>query len=147
MARFSAGAVSTGAGSTTLPLMALTSAAATGFHLREVGIFNTTSTAAAMALARITTAGTPGASVGTPGQMDDRSAAAACVVKQTYSSTAPTTSYLGYNAQLGAAVGSGIVWVFGDIGISAAVATANGVGVLVANGTGQICNIYFVWDE
>ena len=146
MARFSAGAASTGAGSATLPLMALTSAASTGFHLREVGIFNTTTTNTAMQMARITTAGTPGSSVGTPGQMDDRSAAAACVVKQTYSSTAPTTSSLGYNAALGAAIGSGVVWVFGDIGISAAVGTAQGVGVL-SIGTGQICNIYFVWDE
>jgi len=50
-------------------------------------------------------------------------------------------------ATLGAAKGSGVIWTFGDKGIVINQATADGVGVYTPNGTGQICDIYIVWDE
>jgi hypothetical protein len=48
---------------------------------------------------------------------------------------------------LGAAIGAGVIWTFGDQGIRIPTGTANGVGVVVENGTGQACQVYMVWDE
>lgn len=146
MARYSGGAKTTNAGSTTLPLIALHASASVGGVLREVGIFNTTSTACDMKLARLTTAGTPGSTI-TVDKQDANSAGASCVLCQSYSSTGPTLADLGYRASLGAAVGSGVIWTFGSQGLVIASGTANGVGVVVENGTGQILQAYFVWDE
>jgi hypothetical protein len=56
MARHSAGARAAGAGSATLPIGSLYSVAGTAPSLREVGIFNTTSTAVAIKLVRLDTA-------------------------------------------------------------------------------------------
>ena len=145
MARYSAG-VKTSAGSTTLPLAALASAAGVGFKLREVGVFNTTNTAVDIKLVRLTTAGTPGTSQ-TETKHDPDSAAASCSFNTTYTSTGPTLEDLGYRASLGAAIGAGVIWTFGDSGVRATVGTANGVGIVVENGTGQACQIYMVWDE
>jgi len=54
---------------------------------------------------------------------------------------------MGYRASLGAAVGAGVIWTFGDQGIRIEPGTANGFGIVVENGSGQACQIYFVWDE
>ena len=59
---------------------------------------------------------------------------------------------LGYRAVLGAAVGSGVIWTFGDDGIligepDAVEAVTNGIGVILETGTGQICQVYMSWDE
>jgi hypothetical protein len=145
MARYSAG-VKTSAGSTTLPLAALAAAAGVGAKLREVGVFNTTNTACDVKLVRLTTAGTPGASQ-TETKHDPDSATASCSFNTTYTSTGPTLEDLGYRASLGAAIGAGVIWTFGDQGIRIPVGTANGVGVVVENGTGQACQIYASWDE
>jgi hypothetical protein len=149
MARFSAGGVATIAGTSLRFAMSVYAVAAWNFRLRECGIFNTTSTAAAFALGRATTAGTQGSAM-TEATLDTSSGGTAVSQAQAFNGhTADLGSitHLGYNAQLGAAVGSGIVWVFGDTGISVPAGTANGVGVYVPTGTGQVCNIYFVWDE
>jgi hypothetical protein len=146
MARYSAGKVSTGAGSTTLPVMGLTAVASVGAHLREVGAFNTTSTALNAGLFRMTAAGTPGATVASI-QHDPNSVASSCLVKDTWTVTGTFSATAAYNAQLGAAVGSGIVWVFGDSGLVVPTGTANGIVLMPLSGTGQILNVYFVWDE
>jgi hypothetical protein len=44
------------------------------------------------------------------------------------------------------------IWTFGDDGLAVTAADAveavtNGIGVLVENGTGQVCQAYIVWDE
>jgi len=146
MARFSGGAKTTNAGSTTLPLIALHAAAGSGGTLREIGIFNTTAVAADYKLVRLTTAGTPGSTI-TVDKQNPNLQAAACVLAQSYSSTAPTTADLGYRGSLGAAIGAGIIWTFGADGLVIPAAVANGVGIVVENGTGQIVQAYFVWDE
>lgn len=145
MARYSGGATSAGAGSTTLPLMALHGAAGVGGRVREIGVFNTTNTAALVKLVRLTTAGTPGTAI-TVDKQDPNSNSAQCVLAQTYT-VAPTVADLGYRVPLAAAEGAGIAWTFGDSGLIIPAGTANGIGVIVESGTGQICDIYFVWDE
>lgn len=145
MARYVAGVLS-GAGSTTLPLAALIGNGSVAATVREVGIFNTTATAVNVKLGRISTAGTPGSNA-TTGQYAVVSGAATAILKGTYTSTAPTTTDLGYRATLGAAAGSGTIWTFGDIGLRIDNTASAGVCVLIESGTGQACEIYFVWDE
>lgn len=148
MARFSVGAKTTGAGSATLPSSALAAPAGSGGVLREVGITNTTATACDVRLVRLTTAGTPGASFGTPGKHDPNSAAAALDAKQAYSSSAPTIGDLGYRASLGAAIGSGFIWTFPGNGLLIPAGTANAIGIIAADGsTLQLLQVYYVWDE
>lgn len=146
MARYSAGTRSAGAGSTTLPIGSLYAAAGSGARLREVGIFNTTNTAVAVRLVRLTTQGTPGAGL-TEAKHDPNSAAAAATAFDTHTAAPTLGDDLGYRAALGASIGSGIVWVFGDAGLVIPAGTANGVGIIVATGTGQVLDWYMVWDE
>jgi len=145
MARYSAGA-KTSAGSTTLPLISLYSAAAVGAKIREIGVTNTTSTAVDIKLVRLTTAGTQGTGL-TEAKYDADAAAASCTAFNTHSVGPTVGDDLGYRASLGAAIGSGVIWTFGDQGIRVPVGTGNGVGVIVENGTGQACQAYIIWDE
>lgn len=146
MARFSTGALAAGAGSTALPSGSLYAAAAASGALREVGITNTTATAVAYALKRLTTAGTQGSGL-TETQHDPDRPAAQVTGFNTHTAGPTLGGDLGYRAQLGAAVGSGIIWTFGDTGIRWTVGTGNGIGIITENGTGQVCQFYFTWDE
>ena len=145
MARYIAGA-KTSAGSTTLPLISLYASASVGAKVREVGVTNTTSTALDVKLIRLTTAGTQGAGL-TEGKYDPDSAAASCTAFTTHSANPALGDDLGYRASLGSAIGAGAIWTFGDQGIRIAVGTANGIGVIIENGTGQPLEAYIVWDE
>lgn len=146
MARYTAGALTT-AGSTVLPLISLYSAASVGAKIREIGVTNTTSTAVALKLVRLTTAGTQGAGL-TEGKHDPDSAAASCTAFNTHSANPTLGDDLGYRTHLGAAVGAAMVWTFwSDSGLRVPTGTANGIGVIVENGTGQPIQAYVVWDE
>lgn len=144
MGRYSAG-ILTSAGSTTLPIISLYAVAANGGKLIEVGVFNTTATAVALNLQRVTTAGTQGAAI-TEAAHDP--AVPPLMTAFTTHSVAPTLGDdLGYRGVLGAAVGSGIIWTMGGSGIIIPVGTGNGIALIVENGTGQICQAYLVWEE
>lgn len=145
MARYNAGAKTT-AGSTTLPVISLYSAASVGAKIREIGAFNTTSTSVDIKLVRLTSAGTQGTGL-TEAKHDPDSATASCTAFTTHSVAPTLGDDLGYRASLGAAIGSGVIWTFGDSGIRIPVGTANGVGIIVENGTGQALQAYIVWDE
>lgn len=145
MARFSAG-TKTSAGSTTLPLISIYSSASVGGWLREVGLFNTTTTNADYKLVRLTSQGAPGTAL-TAAHHDDISAAGSLTPFSTHSVSCTLGNDLGYRCSLGAAVGSAVVFTFGDKGIHIPAGTANGIGVIVENGTGQILQAYLVWDE
>lgn len=145
MARYSAGAKTT-AGSTLLPIISLYSAAAVGPKIREIGVFNTTSTPVDLKLVRLTSQGTPGAGL-TEGKHDPDSAAASCTAFTTHSAGPTLGDDLGYRGSLGAAIGAAVIFTFGDSGLRASVGTSNGIGVIVENGTGQACQAYIVWDE
>lgn len=145
MARYSTG-VKTSAGSTTLPLVSLYAAAAVTGRIREIGCFNTTATAVDIKLVRLTSAGTQGAGL-VEAKYENDSAAASCTGFTTHTLAPTLGDDLGYRASLGAAVGSGVIWTFGDTGLRIPVGTANGVGVIIENGTGQALQAYIVWDE
>ena len=143
MAKHSAG-VLTAAGSTTLPIISLYGVANNGGKLVEVGVFNTTATAVALNLQRLTTTGTQGAGLT---ESDHDPAVPALMTAFTTHTVAPTLGDdLGYRGVLGAAVGAGIIWTFVN-GIVIPVGTGSGIGLIVENGTGQICQAYMVWSE
>lgn len=136
---------STVAGTSARAIASLFATASVGFRLREVGIFNTTATAVAVALARFTNANNVGAGL----------------TEAEWDGTAPATTITGFaghtgdggvgdtlrQASLGAAIGAGVIWTFGDSGIIVPVGTANGIGIICPTGTGQILDYYYDWDE
>lgn len=142
MARYSAG-VLTGAGSTTLPVISLYSAAAVTGIITEIGLFNTTATAVAVKLVRLTTTGTQGTGL-TEAANRPNAPAASCAAFTTHTGAPTLGADLGYRASLGAAVGSGVVWT---PNLETLVGTANGIGVIVENGTGQALQAYIKWEE
>lgn len=146
MARYTAGTRSTGAGSTTLAVGSLFAVASRSAFLREVGIFNTTTTAVAVRLARLTAAGTPGAGL-TEEKYHGTDDTPDMTAFDTHT-VAPTIAAGNLRVgAIGAAIGAGIIWTFAEPGIYIPAGTANGVGILVATGTGQILDWYMEWDE
>lgn len=139
------GARATGAGSTTLPTQSLYGVAAVAPNLCEVAVFNTTTTACTYELVTLTTAGTQGAGL-TEGKWDPDSNTPQCTGFHAHSSTAPTIGErLGILFPLGAAIGSGVIRQFN--GLKIAKGTANGFGLIVHTGTGQLCDIDWTWVE
>lgn len=148
MARFSAAWRTTGAGSTTLPIAGLMSVTGVRPRLVEVGIFNTTATACAVALRRVTAAGTSGATQSVVYESDSSQAALA-TPKDTWTVAPTFTTGNVRVASLGAAIGSGIIWTFGGStgGLVIPNTAGDGVVISVLTGTGQICDVSFAWDE
>lgn len=128
-------------GSTTLPSGSLYAPANNGLMLVEVGLFNTTTTAAAFKLARLTTAGT--ASDLTTEVLEDGTGTPIGTAKDTHT-VGPTIGGTLRQATLGAAAGAGVIWT-GRWWIPNG--TANGIGIVCATGTSQIIDWYMVWEE
>jgi hypothetical protein len=135
---------STVAGTSARAIASVFAIAAVGLKLREVGVFNTTSTAVAVSLVRFTNATGVGAGL--------------TEVDYDPANPAQATGFAGHTADgavgsplrqasLGAAVGSGVIWTFGDSGILVPVGTANGIGIICPTGTGQLLDYYYDWDE
>lgn len=148
MPRYSAGGRTTNSGSTTLPAAGLVPAANNTVWVVEIGVFNTSTTACNVAIRRITAAGTAGSAFSTIPWDESDTTAATAALKDSYSSTGPTITAgsIGW-ASLGAAAGSGMVWTFGGRGIRVPKGTANGLVIIPGVGTGQILDVYMVWDE
>lgn len=144
--RYSAGLL-TAAGSTTLPLAALVGAATIRPRIWEIGMFNTTAVAVALKLVRLTTAGTPGAAASAIAIHVPEDTAPVAALRGTYTGAAPTITDAGYRCVLGAAVGAGCIWTFGDSGFVLPAVAAAGAGIVVENGTGQAIQCYWAWSE
>lgn len=146
MPRYSSGGRSTG-GSTTLPICALVGGTTTRPIVREIGLTNTTSLAVAVNLARLTSAGTPGTATTVAPYVTEGSAAVGAA-RNTYSSTAPTLGAdLGYRTVLPGSIGAGIIWTFSEPGLAIPMTAAAAVAVMLAAGTVQFLDWYFMWDE
>lgn len=145
MPRYSFGMRGTVAGTSARAMMSLFGIANIGCRLREVGVFNTTTTALAVALVRFTNATNVGAGQ-TEGEYDENAPAPSCTIFAGHTGDGGTGQVL-MQASLGAAIGAGVIWTFGDTGIIIQPGTANGIGVTVPTDTGQICDLYFIWDE
>lgn len=147
--RFSAAYRTTTAATSLLPMASIYATAAVTPKVIEIGVFNTTATACEVALARLSTAGTSSAVVGVC--EEDPVNTAVTTPRNSHSSTGPTIGTVSLRfAMLGAAIGSGVIWTFGTgkgTGLYLTAATTSGLGLYTPNGTGQICDVYFVWDE
>lgn len=135
----------TTAATATLPAGSLYAIASRPLWIYEVGVFNTTTTATTVGLARFNTAGTPGA--GYTEMSEDNEYTPVATLFDSHTSTAPTLVGTYVRGILGAAAGSAIIWTFGAKGLEVPAGTANGVGLLVPTGTGQIWDFYMVWEE
>lgn len=143
MSRYSAAHL-TSAGSTTLPISSLYGSTSARVKLRELQLFNTGAAALQLKLVRVTTLGTAGA-----GQsempFDTADVAATASVFTTHTVTPTVTS--GDLARWYLPAGGGLIPTFPDNGIVVP-ATANaGLALLVSTGTGQICEVTWIWDE
>ncbi len=146
MGEFAAAFRSAGAGSTTLPLGSLYAPAGNRLILREVHVTNTTTTATDMALRMFTATGTQGAGI-TEIEYDNAGPTPTGTVFTTHTVTPTITAGEFARASLAAAIGGGVVWTFAKRGIIVPAGTGNGIGVIVGTGTGQICDLTFVWEE
>ena len=146
MARYSVGGRSTGAGSSTLPLFSLYGGASGAGKIREIGVFNTTAVALAISLQRFTATGTQGAALTEIGYEPD-TPVSNCQGFNTHTVTPTITAGVIRQASIGAAIGAGVIWTFGDTGLIVKLGTGNGYGILIPAGTGQIVDFYIDWDE
>lgn len=147
MAQFSVSGRMTAAPTSTLPGISLYAPAGTRLIVREIGIFNTTTTACQVAVRMMTTAGTQGAALDEL-EWDSNGPSPTGTGVNSHTSTGPTITAGNYRlGTLGAAAGAGIIWTFGGGGLIVPIGTGNGVGILTPTGTGQICDVYFDWDE
>jgi hypothetical protein len=136
----------TGAGSTTLPIISLYGSASVRPRLRELHLFNTTSTAVQLKLVRVTTTGTQGAALTEmPEVFEDPASIAQGFNTHTVAPTVTTGDL--ERMVLGAAIGSGVVLTFPDAGIIIPMTANAGLAVLVSTGTGQVCEATLVWEE
>lgn len=122
----------------------LFASASVGAKVREVGVINTTSTALAVALARFTNATGVGASLTEADY--DAAQPAQCTGFAGHTADGATGQII-RQGSIGAAIGAGIVWTFGDSGLLIPVGTANGIGLIVPTGSGQVLDYWMDWDE
>lgn len=113
--------------------------------MKEIGVFNTTATACAVALCRATATGTQGAGL-TEVQVDDDSHTVIATGFNTHTADATVGSPM-RQASLGAAIGSGVIFTFGDAGLIIDNATTAGVVITCPTGTGQHLDFYIEWEE
>jgi hypothetical protein len=144
MARYSAGMTAAGAGTNVRPILGILSTATISPVLREVGVFNTTTTECIYELVNFT-AGTAG--TGQTERKHRRNAPPAlCLVSGLWTADATVGEHTGYRIMCGAAKGSGAILTFGAEGLEAELGATSGLG-LIPVGTGQVCEVYLTWDE
>ena len=112
-------------------------------HIKEVGVFYTTTTGCAVGVARATTTGTQGAALTRVCENDPLISPVATAFN-THTADATVGAAL-RQGNLGAAAGSGIIWTFEDVEITEG--TGNGFVIVCPTGTGQIIDFYIVWIE
>lgn len=114
-------------------------------RIREIGVFNTTTTAAAVAVCRATATGTQGAAL-TEVCEDDDVHTIITTGFNTHTADATVGSPV-RQASVGAAIGSGVIWTFGGDGLVLDNATTAGIVITCPTGTGQHLDFYITWDE
>lgn len=145
MARHTIAGRSTVVGTNVRAQFSLFATAAVRPRILEIGVSNTTATAVALAVVRFTNATGVGAGL-TEAYVDDDV------------HTPIATGFAGHTADggvggvlrqasLGAAIGAGYIWTFSGSGLEIPAGTANGVGVTVPTGTGQITDYWLEWEE
>lgn len=147
MAQFTVSGRTTIAGSATLPSLSIYAAANCRPRIVEVNLWNTTSTAVTVALARLTTAGTKGAAI-TAFDSDDLPENPAIATVFAGHTVGPTITNEKKRTTLAAAVGSGVMWTWPDgNSLHIPASATNGIGVYIPTGTGQVLDYSLTWVE
>jgi hypothetical protein len=126
-------------------MLSLFAVAACRPRVREVGVFNTSTSPVSVAVARFTTATNVGTGLAETAE-DDPDQTALATIFAGHTGDGGVGGVV-RQASLGAAVGAGIIWTFGGNGLEIPAGTGNGVGIITPTGTGQLCDCYIVWDE
>ncbi len=145
MARCAVAGRSTVAGTTVRAMASVFATAAVRPRVLEIGVFNTTAVALAVAVCRFTNATGVGAGL-TEVCLDDPTRTVIATGFAGHTADGAVGSQV-RQASLGAAIGSGVIWTFGGIGFLVDDGTANGIGIITPTGTGQICDYYIEWEE
>lgn len=114
-------------------------------QIREIGVFNTTTTAAAVAVVRASATGTQGTAL-TEVCVSDDSRTVIATGFNTHTANATVGAAI-QQATLGAAAGAGVIWTFGPGEFVIDNLTTAGVVVICPTGTGQHLDFYILWDE
>ena len=113
--------------------------------IREIGVWNTTAVAVAVGVSRATATGTQGAGL-TEDNISDPTHTILATAFNTHTADATLTGEV-RQASLGAAIGSGVIWTWGEYAFPIDEAAANGVVISCPSGTGQHLDFYIEWDE
>lgn len=130
---------------TTVRGPSLYSTAALKPRVVEIGVFNTTATAAAVAVCRASATGTQGAGLTEVCLSDDVS-----VIVATGFNTHTADATVGSpvrQAVLGGAIGAGVIFTFAPPGLVLDNATTSGIVITCPSGTGQHLDFYIEWVE
>ena len=145
--RHSLGFTPTGPGTNLLPQSSIYASANARIILREVHVIQTVTTAVELALQRLTTAATSSAITG-EGKWDVDTPNREATIRDTHTSTGPTiTAGEVESILLPGIIGSAWLWAFDGPGFIIPIGIANGLGVVVVNGTGQVVETTYVWEE
>lgn len=123
----------------------LFSVAGKRLRVREVGVFNTTAISFFVALVRFTNATGVGAGL-TEVPYDEAGNVISGTGFAGHTADGAVGSPIRYYP-IGAAIGSGMIWTFGESGLVIDAGTANGIGLICPEGTGQIATYHYDWDE
>jgi hypothetical protein len=143
--RYAHGSRSTVVGTASRSMLSLFAVTGCRPRVREVGVFNTSTSPLAVAVARFTTATNVGSGLAETGE-DDPAQTALATVFAGHTGDGGVGGVV-RQASLGAAVGAGVIWTFGGNGLEIPNTTGDGVGLITPTGTGQLCDCYIVWDE
>jgi len=145
MARYSIAGRSTVVGTSARAMVSLFASSTVGAKVREIKVYNTTTTALAVAVARFTASTNVGAGL-TEAEYDEDAPGPSCTGFAGHTGDG-TTGQILEQASLGAAIGSGVIWTYGDTGLVIQPGGGNGIGLTCPTGTGQICDYTITWDE
>jgi hypothetical protein len=116
------------------------------FWIREVKVFNTTTSAVCVGIAVCTATGTQVGGL-TEYQIDDASAPAPSETAFTSMSSAATVAAQVEQATLGAAAGSGIVFTWAEKELEIPEGTGNGIIINCPTGTAQHLDFSLKWQK
>lgn len=134
-----------GVGTTARPVVSVYAPAGNGFAIREIAVWNTEATACEYKIVRLTNAtgqGTGLTEVEYATDLRDPTVTAF----DTHSADTGIGSVIRY-MPIGAAIGAGYYYTWGGKGLLVPAGTANGVGILLATGTGRILAYHIDWEE
>jgi len=146
MARYSIAGRGTVVGTNVRAIASLFSPASGAGSIREIGVANTTAVAVCVGVIRFSAATNVGTGL-TEAEYNTLKAVPVCTGFAGHTGDGTTSGGTIVQTTLGAAVGSGWVWTFGDEGLQIPEGTANGIGIYIPTGTGQILDYYIFWDE